>query len=501
MVLTRRARSINSVGNNDDDTGSFTSARGSVRRSAPSVPPPPPPPPPPPQPQQPEPYQPADTHAPAPANNADLESEEHLMAPLMAPIPEEVAVNNNIDHNSGIGSQDNIVEENSIINEMNNNNNNNNNNAAPMAQTQSPPPPPPPPVQYLRVRVPPPSQSTRWPSRIHRRHHRQSSNNNGPNHDPRYNRSRIKGRHHPSPSSRNNAEGEIVRLLIPPNGFASEQQLAECLSQAGASDFSSQDDPLSGRFGDLGDDEYSMDEYFDDRRETTRVAGMFCERDRVFVPLSVIYSNPTSFVREVLCLQRPPPPRRPAPQPIKDSRAKRRSIFLTFLELVGIAVVSAASYWVYGAAQLVDWDYFWEEWVNKMGQIMFAILNFPFWLFDAVIEYPLRELYRHGPSIIGWEGQPLPRICAQITYHGDESFWSRNIEECERIYYAKESAALQVRKPIVIVSLLFVAFYVVKEIIAARALRMRERIDPNMVETYRAIHMLTRQLRRAMNAR
>ena len=63
-----------------------------------------------------------------------------------------------------------------------------------------------------------------------------------------------------------------MRVLIPPNGFASERQLAEYLSQAGAaSDFASQDDPGSS-WNDFVDDDFSMGEYFDDRRESLYVA-------------------------------------------------------------------------------------------------------------------------------------------------------------------------------------------------------------------------------------
>lgn len=306
------------------------------------------------------------------------------------------------------------------------------------------------------------------------------------------NRSRIKE------ESQNSAQevGEIVRVLIPPNGFSSERQLAECLNQAQGA-VTVQEEPQSRWNDDFGDD-YSMDEYFDDGRDTVNVAGMFREKDRVFIPLSVIYSNPTSFVDDVLCLKLPPLPKRTLHRP--QSSGKRRSIFITFLELIGIAIVGVASWWMYGAAQLVDWDYVIDEVVYRTERCFFAIMNFPFWLFDRIIEFPLREIYRHGPSIIGWEGEPLPRICARITYHGDEAFWSRNLEECEQLYYAKESAAMQVRKPIVIGFFILALFYMVKSIVAARALRRRERIDPNMVETYRAIQMLTRQLRRAVYA-
>jgi len=227
---------------------------------------------------------------------------------------------------------------------------------------------------------------------------------------------------------------------------------------------------------------------------------MFRESDRVFVPLSIIYTNPQSFIGEVLCIKRPPPPpKRQLRLPTTPTIPKQRSIFITFLEVMGMIVVLLASYKTYNAASCIDYQYYAQAWLYKVENGFFTILNFPFYLFDIIIEFPLRELYRHGPSVIGWEGEPLPRICARITYHGDEQFWSRNIEECQRIYDAKEMSAMQVRKPIIVLCLLGAMFYMIKSIVAARALRRRERIDPNMVETYRAIHSLARQLRRAAN--
>jgi len=484
MVVTRRSRSANNSlasNGNDDDTGSFISARDSriARGGAPPPPPPPTPPPLPPPPPQ--------LGAPDRQQGPVADT---LGAHEMAAIPEEVELNNNIVNDTEGG------------NNMNEGNNGmafepNDNNIATIA---IPPPAPAPahqPIQYLQVRVPPPSQSQFLPSRIHRRHHHRSPpSNNTPNTMHNRNRPQRKGKGS-SPSSPRN-EGEIVRVLIPRNGFASERQLAECLSQAGAAEFGRQDEYHNRWDDDFGDD-YSMDEYFDDGREKVLVAGMFRESDRVFVPLSIIYSDSHSFVGEVLCLKRPPPP--PKRSQFRPTTKPRRSIFLTFLELMGIALVAFASWYMYGSAQLVDWEYVLEEAIFKIEKGFFATINFPFWLFDVLIEFPLREIYRHGPSVIGWEGEPLPRICARITYHGDESFWSRNIEECEQIYYAKESAAMQVRKPIVIGFLILMLFYMIKSIVAARALRRRERIDPNMVETYRAIQMLTRQLRRAVNTR
>ena len=384
-------------------------------------------------------------------------------------------------------------------------------------------------MQYLQVRIPT-FQSTVQPSRIHRRrHHRQppqptnSNNKHGPPNSQLHTRTKTKGSKHSSSSSNHTIEelGEIVKVLIPTNGFQSEKQLADCLSQASAANSSSAG---SGGYTDRwnddrwieyhdDDDDYSLDEYYDTDRSTSSrsnvtVAGMFRESDRVFVPLSVIYAQPTLFVGEVLCIKRPPPPPKPKRQLLRGPTSgddspttKRRSMFITFLEIMGIILVSIASYKLYDTASCIDWQTLLQTSLYKVERGFFTILNFPFYLFDIVIEFPLRELYRHGPSIIGWEGEPLPKICARITYHGDEIFWSRNIEECTRIYQAKELAAMQVRKPIVIGFIICVLFYMIKSIVEARALRRRERIDPNMVETYRAIQMLTRQLRRAANGR
>ncbi|KAL7454178.1 hypothetical protein ACHAWC_005809 [Mediolabrus comicus] len=352
------------------------------------------------------------------------------------------------------------------------------------------------------------------PFHIHRRKNyfaRASSTGNGTAHNQPTTSSLVKRRGLSSPNTNNSnnnkrtntkhqqqqqappsyTDGEIVRILIPSEGFASEKQLAECLSQADDESWDSMDEYY---------DYMQQRDYSSNRNQHQRgvVAGMFRESDRVFIPLSVIYSNPLVFVGEVLSLKRPPPPERSAVMPPSSTQ---RSIFIQFLEMFGILIVVLASWWSYSAARAVDWDHFLDVMVTKFEVFVWGIISTPFWLFDVLVEFPLRELYRYGPSVVGWEGEALPRICAQVTYTGDEGFWSRNIEECERIYRAKEDAAMQVRKPLFVLFIIVIVWYMVKSIVEARALRRRERIDPNMVETFRAINMLSRQLRRAMNTR
>ncbi len=147
----------------------------------------------------------------------------------------------------------------------------------------------------------------------------------------------------------------------------------------------------------------------------------------------------------------------------------------------------------------VDLDYLLEKATEKSQQIFESAIVLPFHLAQVLVEFPLKELYRHGPSFLGWEGDSLPKICARITYHGDPEFWSRNMDECQRVYDSKEAAALHIWKPILMLFWIIGLFYMVRLILARWALNRRERLDPDVVETYQAIRMLVRQFRRAMN--
>lgn len=332
-------------------------------------------------------------------------------------------------------------------------------------------------VQYLKVRVAAPSYR---PTKIFRRHrHAQQSHKDS--------RQMHKRREQPNAFDAPSAQRDIVRVLIPTEGFVSEQQLSECLSQACNADNDRRQTSMHNYSDDRSWD--STEEYFEERK--ANVAGMFLESDGVFVPLSIIYSQPRAFTNDVLSMNRPI--RSEDRRPVNKSDAKS-SIFVTFLEIVGIVAVTCASWMTYSATQRLDWDMA----TNKLESIFLAVVNIPFYLFAVMIEFPLRELYRHGPSLIGWEGESLARICSRVTHYGDEDFWKRNMEECEEIYASKEAAAMQIRKPALIGVIVLILFYMVKSIVEAQAMR-RQHLDPNMVETYRAITMLARQLKRAVN--
>lgn len=199
----------------------------------------------------------------------------------------------------------------------------------------------------------------------------------------------------------------------------------------------------------------------------------------------------------MLCIQRPPPT---TPQRPTRSTLKYASIFQSFIEVLGVVLVSLISYHAYNSLRRDDLDYLLEKAIEKSHQILESAIAVPFHLSNVFVELPLKELYRHGPSFLGWEGDSLPRICARITYHGDPEFWSLNMDECQRVYDSKEAAALHVWKPILMLIWVIGVFCMVRSILATWALRRRERLDPDMVETYQAIRMLVRQFRRAMDS-
>ena len=113
------------------------------------------------------------------------------------------------------------------------------------------------------------------------------------------------------------------------------------------------------------------------------------------------------------------------------------------------------------------------------------------WLYKGIIHIPLMELYRNGPWMVGWEGTPLPQICSRITYHGDEMFWSRNLDECQRIFLQKQDAWLRVARPLWWMVLVGFVFLLVRWLLAS--FRRPPPVNRDMVETYRAWQILLQQ--------
>lgn len=205
------------------------------------------------------------------------------------------------------------------------------------------------------------------------------------------------------------------------------------------------------------------------------IVGLFCLSDNgIFYHLDHILQIPEKSRKARWSVVRPR--RRPAPPKMPWWQT------IEFLVVMGILV---SAWWWYADPHIWIWD-------NLVSTTTF--------LFETVVNVPLREFYRHGPPYLGgWEGAPLPSICARITYHGDEVFWSRNLEECQRIFAAKQEANLRVVRPLIYVGLLVGFVYIVRDLVREHARNRRVAPNRDMVETYQAFQMIMRQLKRAMH--
>jgi hypothetical protein len=257
------------------------------------------------------------------------------------------------------------------------------------------------------------------------------------------------------------------------------------------------------------------------------LSGLFRERDQVFVPLSQILLYPNLTVSDMFRITHRPPPLTKDVQDQPVDRFKRLPLqllklspgkFVWFL-LILLSTLTAMVYLV----STWDINFFLLAIMSGIESFVGAIRHAPVKIMETCIDQPLKELYRYvndhrfstdysmslanaffyfssyGPSILGWEGAPLSQICLQITHMGDDGFWRRNMDECLRIYQAKEKAALQIRKPLAYLLTLYILYMALRTFVQAWALRYQRRdVDPNMVETYQAFNMLIRQIKRGM---
>ena len=122
-------------------------------------------------------------------------------------------------------------------------------------------------------------------------------------------------------------------------------------------------------------------------------------------------------------------------------------------------------------------------------------------MYRGLFTKPLKDTYRYGPSFFGgWEGADLPTICARITY-GDKEFWARNFRDCEKMYLARESAFLFVGRPLMFLCLFVILVWIMRQFMWYQALHEHDRHqDKDMIQTYRAIQVLFRQINRMIRA-
>lgn len=82
---------------------------------------------------------------------------------------------------------------------------------------------------------------------------------------------------------------------------------------------------------------------------------------------------------------------------------------------------------------------------------------------------------------------------------GDEQFWKRNMDECQKIYETKELASLHFRRPIVFLILAYLLFLAIRSLVRTAAIRGQNRPPHDMIETYKAFQILLRVFHRGLN--
>lgn len=212
--------------------------------------------------------------------------------------------------------------------------------------------------------------------------------------------------------------------------------------------------------------------------------GLFGEQDRIFHSFEHILSLSDPSWQAYCTVQ-------PQPIIVHDDPAPE----IPALVWVGAAAaIASLGYLFYSGPQTII--HYLELVVFPLQESLFGSVHV---VHDLVFNLPLRELYRHGPHLIGWEGLALAEVCNRITHFGGRDFWSRNMSECEEIYAGKEEAFLRTVRPMVYTVLCILTFYVVRNLVAVYGESKRNRTDRAVLEAYHAFQTLVRIANRQNN--
>jgi hypothetical protein len=275
---------------------------------------------------------------------------------------------------------------------------------------------------------------------------------------------------------------DFIQILITPH--MTHDDFAHCIAHAALSP------PQAGKLL----ENWSVDE---GGTNWTRIAGLFREGDEVFIPISLLLQNPQQYKDDLFRISRFIQPK---PRPIASSleSLSRSSLLIQFVKRNRLKLLFFGLFCTFVNQMDVDYSFLWSTVFEYIEYGIHWILNLPSEIIENCIDHPLKETYRNGPSVIGWEGSSLANICSQVTHMGDETFWTRNMDECEKIYRSKETAMLYVRKPLLYLVLIVCLFYTVQSFMKTWAIQRQNRPHTEMVEIYEAFNLITKIIRRGM---
>mmetsp|Transcript_27771 Transcript_27771/g.29914 ORF Transcript_27771/g.29914 Transcript_27771/m.29914 type:complete len:348 (-) Transcript_27771:65-1108(-) len=161
-----------------------------------------------------------------------------------------------------------------------------------------------------------------------------------------------------------------------------------------------------------------------------------------------------------------------------------------------------------------DWNHFSYSLLTLVPQDLPSLWR----IISFVFDWPAREVYRYGPSLVGWEGRDLVDICTQMNrryyfvglgrdghHYEDREYWRQNSEACETIYRMKEESFARMCRPLWYLTALVVSFMAICQFLNAFFAKESDpqlnRIDRAVLDTYRALLMLSREHRRQEDRR
>jgi len=161
-----------------------------------------------------------------------------------------------------------------------------------------------------------------------------------------------------------------------------------------------------------------------------------------------------------------------------------------------------------------DWNHFSYSLLTLVPQDLPSLWR----IISFVFDWPAREVYRYGPSLVGWEGRDLVDIYTQMNrryyfvglgrdghHYEDREYWRQNSEACETIYRMKEESFARMCRPLWYLTALVVSFMAICQFLNAFFAKESDpqlnRIDRAVLDTYRALLMLSREHRRQEDRR
>ena len=272
-------------------------------------------------------------------------------------------------------------------------------------------------------------------------------------------------------------DGNMAHVFIDPGMTAT--RLGRCILQVAA--------PTSA---------YNFDDIASNER--SNLAGLFGKDDSVFYSLEFILAmDPVDGANRIFCVSKPD--RRKMDENGDSDWTSMIATYMTYNNvLAATAVLFLAILWntfAYSILLMIPED------LPSLWRTV-----------SYILDWPAREVYRYGPSIVGWEGRDMIDICTQMNRryyfvglgrnghdYEDREYWRQNPHACETIYRMKEESFARMCRPIWYLVVLVASFFALQRLVE-KIFRPSgpplNRSDRAVLDMYRNLQILSREQRR-----